>query len=73
MKPILETERLLLREFIPEDAAHFYRLNLNPNVIRFTGDAAFKDISEAQNFLENYADYQLHGYGRWAVIEKSTQ
>lgn len=73
MKTILETERLLLREFTPEDAIHFYNLNLNPNVIRFTGDDAFKNISEAHTFLENYADYRLYGYGRWAVIEKTTQ
>lgn len=73
MKTILETDRLFLREFRPEDAIHFFNLNSNPNVIRFTGDVAFKNVSDAQFFLENYADYRLHGYGRLAVIEKSTQ
>lgn len=71
MKEILETERLLLRELNPNDAENFYKLNLNLNVIKYTGNSAFKDIDEAQEFLENYQDYKLNGCGRWAVIEKS--
>lgn len=73
MKTILETDRLLLREFEITDAQNFYELNLNPNVIKYTGNSAFKDIDEAKTFLENYSDYQKNGFGRWAVINKSTQ
>lgn len=73
MKTILETDRLLLREFDISDAESFYELNLNPNVIKFTGNSAFKDIDEAKEFLENYSDYQRNGFGRWLVINKSTQ
>ena len=36
MKTILETDRLLLREFDVSDAESFYELNLNPNVIKYT-------------------------------------
>lgn len=71
MKEILKTERLLLRELNPDDAENFYKLNLNPNVIKYTGNSAFKDIDKAKVFLENYQDYKLNGFGRWAVIEKS--
>ncbi len=70
MKPITETERLLLRELAPDDAKDFYNLNLNPSVIKYTGDKAFQNIDEAKEFLENYQDYRLNGYGRWAVISK---
>ena len=73
MKTILETNRLLLREFNISDAESFYELNLNPNVIKYTGNSAFKDIDEAKAFLENYSDYQRNGFGRWAVINKSTE
>ena len=73
MKIILETNRLLLREFDISDAESFYELNLNPNVIKYTGNSAFKGIDEAKAFLENYSDYQRNGFGRWAVINKSTQ
>lgn len=71
MKQILETKRLLLRELNPDDAENFYNLNLNPNVIKYTGDSVFKNVSEAKEFLENYQDYKLNGFGRWAVINKS--
>lgn len=71
MKFIIETERLFLREFILDDAEKFYQLNLNPNVIRYTGNTAFKSINEAKSFLENYNDYKANGYGRWAAINKN--
>jgi len=71
MSQILETERLILRELNIDDAENFYKLNLNPNVTKYTGNSAFKDINEAKDFLENYQDYQLNGFGRWAVIDKS--
>jgi len=73
MKTIVETDRLLLREFELGDAENFYKLNLNPNVTKYTGNIAFKDINEAKYFLENYSDYQKNGFGRWAVINKSNQ
>lgn len=72
MKQILETNRLFLRELNVDDAENFYYLNLNPNVIKYTGNSAFKNIKEAKEFLENYQDYKLNGYGRWAVINKET-
>ena len=72
MKFIIETDRLLLREFILDDAEKFYQLNLNPNVIKYTGNVAFKSIEEAKSFLENYNDYKANGYGIWAVINKES-
>ncbi|MDI1255434.1 MAG: GNAT family N-acetyltransferase [Flavobacterium sp.] len=70
MKQILETDRLLLREFSIEDSENFYQLNLNPNVVKYTGDKAFENITEAKNFLVDYKDYEINGFGRWAVIDK---
>ncbi|VEH19173.1 anhydro-N-acetylmuramic acid kinase [Chryseobacterium nakagawai] len=72
MKKVLETDRLLLRELTIEDAYHFYELNANPNVIQYTGDSPFENEEEALIFLQNYEDYSENGYGRWAVIDKST-
>lgn len=72
MKLIAETPRLLLRELQPTDAQSFYALNANPNVIRYTGNTAFATVEQAKEFLENYNDYQLNGYGRWAVILKDS-
>lgn len=72
MEYIIETKRLKLRELDLLDAKDFYDLNSNPNVTKYTGDSAFKSIDEAKQFLENYQDYKLNGYGRWAVILKET-
>ncbi|WP_314058417.1 GNAT family N-acetyltransferase [Empedobacter brevis] len=72
MKKMTETNRLFLRELHPDDAEDFYRLNLNPNVIKYTGNAAFESIKEARKFLENYEDYKRNGYGRWAVMVKES-
>jgi len=71
MKIILETERLLLREFLTEDAAAAYDLNSNPEVIKYTGDPPFASIEAARSFLEQYNAYTEHGIGRYAIIRKS--
>lgn len=71
MEWILETERLLLREITPEDAEIAYRLNLDPEVIRYTGDGPFASTEDARDFLQKYDHYRKYGFGRWAVIRKS--
>ena len=68
---VFETTRLYLRQFTIQDAKSLYQLNLDPDVIRFTGDSPFRSIEEAKCFLENYDHYQKYGFGRWAVIEKN--
>lgn len=72
MKKITETERLLLRELTPDDAPEFFKLNENPDVIRYTGDLPFTDVKEALAFLQNYREYDRNGYGRWAVMDKAS-
>ena len=54
MKIIKETERLILREHNAADAENAYLLNLDPDVIKYTGDDAFTSIEEARTFLINY-------------------
>ena len=71
MEKIIETKRLWLREFNQEDAESFYLLNLDPEVIQFTGDESFKNIEEAEKFLLNYDHYNKYGFGRWAVMSKT--
>ena len=73
MKIITETDRLILRELHVHDAQSFYELNLDPEVMKYTGDHAFDSVDEAQNFLSNYAEYQKNNFGRWAVIQKESK
>lgn len=73
VKYILETERLRLREFSPElDAEWTYSLNLDEEVMRYTGDKAFESVEHSFQFLQAYSDYERNGYGRWTVELKST-
>lgn len=73
MKKVLETERTYLRELTIADAESFYRLNLDEEVLQYTGDVAFDSINHAKTFLEKYDQYAKFGVGRWAVIHKETE
>ena len=69
---ILETERLVLREFELSDAQQFFELNNNPKVLRYTGNEPFPSLEESKEFIHNYSAYSDFGYGRWAVVLKSS-
>ncbi len=71
MKIITQTGRLYLREFVPEDGKHFYEMNSDPEVVKYTGDGPFARTEQAFDFVKNYAQYEKYGMGRWAVIRKS--
>jgi len=69
---ILETERCFLRQMTIDDAPAIYRLNLHPDILRFTTDPPFISVEEAKEFLRNYDAYTKTEFGRWAVILKTT-
>ena len=68
----IETERTIMRKLTKEDAIDFYTLNLDVEVLKFTGDKPFKNIQTAVDFLTNYDQYEKYGVGRLAVIDKTT-
>ncbi|MFT5920228.1 MAG: ribosomal-protein-alanine N-acetyltransferase [Granulosicoccus sp.] len=72
MKPILETERLILREWVIEDAENFFDLNNDPEVVRYTGDPPFESIEATREFVKNYDAFEKEGMGRWVCILKET-
>ena len=53
-----------------EDAENAYLLNLDPEVIQYTGDDSFESIEVARQFLASYSHYDHYDFGRWAVISK---
>jgi ribosomal-protein-alanine N-acetyltransferase len=69
---ILETSRLLMREFQEEDAIGMYELNKDPDVIRYTGDDPFASVETARDFILHYDVYTMHGRGRLTVLLKDT-
>jgi len=74
MKVILETDRLLLREYVEDDAESFFKLNTDPEVVRFVPDKALLNVEQARQTLIDHpiADYRRYGFGRGACILKST-
>lgn len=73
MSIILETNRLILRTFSIEDAKSMFKLNLDNDVLKYTGDKPFKSIKDAELFLKNYSDYNKNGFGRWSVFLKNDE
>jgi RimJ/RimL family protein N-acetyltransferase len=69
---IIYSERTILRQLTEADAADFYALNADEEVLKYTGDKSFKNIEEAREFLRNYNQYKLYGVGRMAVIDKTS-
>ena len=69
MKKILETPRLILREYTLEDAPDVLHLNSDAEIMRFANKKPTESLDEA---LAQIADFQRqyleNGYGRWAVI-----
>ena len=74
MKVILETDRLLLREYVEDDAESFFKLNSDPEVMRFVPDKPLLNVEQARQTLIDHpiADYRRYGFGRGACILKST-
>ena len=71
----LETDRLLLRLFTPEDEENLVALDSNPAVMRFINGGRPTTRQEViEHVLPRFLWYQEqpHGYGFWAAEEKGT-
>ncbi|KQT20523.1 GNAT family acetyltransferase [Chryseobacterium sp. Leaf404] len=70
-KIFIETERLILREIIPEDVEAFFAMDSNPEVVKYVGIKPLTDISQSAAMIESIRNqYTENGIGRWAVILK---
>ncbi len=71
MNLILETERLILREMLPSDAEAMFKLDSNPNVVKYLGNKPFTSIEQSINLIhfvrKQYVD---NGIGRFSVVLK---
>jgi RimJ/RimL family protein N-acetyltransferase len=70
----IETDRLILRPFTLDDAEAWLPLISLPEVIRYTGDIPAASVDEARESIRTrpLRDYALYGFGRLAVVEKSS-
>ena len=68
---ILETKRLLLRQFRPEDAADNYRIYSDPQTMEFMGKPPESIGFEREQIRKHAANYyEKFGFGLWAVVLK---
>ena len=82
MKIFLETPRLILRQFTPDDAQNLLELDSDIEVIRYVDLGIIKNGKPLDKKYEDYQNkvlpkwiqyYQQYpGYGFWAAIEKSS-
>jgi len=69
---LIETERLILREFELSDLDDFAAIMANPEVMRFSISGPWNP-EQTKRFLEScLVDYseERWGFGRWAVVHK---
>lgn len=71
---VLATKRLLLREFVPDDAPFVLELLNDPGWIRFIGDRGVRDVEQARRYLAKgpIAMYGRLGFGLWHVALAAT-
>ena len=71
----LESDRLLIRPFKIGDEQAILELNSNSLVQKYTGDTILTTKEQAEDVLHNIIlkDYEIYGYGRFAVIYKPEQ
>jgi len=73
MKFYIETDRLILRDFLESDVDGLFELDSNPEVHRYLGNNPIKDVSQILPIIQFVRQqYDEHGIGRWAVLEKKT-
>jgi [ribosomal protein S5]-alanine N-acetyltransferase len=68
---VIETKRLILRQFTPADAADNYRIYTDPENMKFMGrqpDSVEFERDHIRKHITNY--YEKYGFGLWAVVLK---
>ncbi|CAM4066517.1 GNAT family N-acetyltransferase [Flavobacterium antarcticum] len=73
MDLILETERLLIREMLHEDADALFDMDKNPDVHKYLWQKPFTKIEEIHDYITYIRkQYQDNGIGRFSTILKET-
>lgn len=74
MPDVLQTRRLVLREFQEHDAAFILELLNEPGWIRYIGDRGINSEEAARDYIARgpVAMYRKHGFGLYAVAERAS-
>jgi len=69
--PVLETERLILREIKPEDVIEVFEIRASKDVMRYFGKEPLKSITEAEELIKMTTDGFKNKEGiRWGITFK---
>jgi RimJ/RimL family protein N-acetyltransferase len=71
---ILETDRLILREFNTSDASFILTLLNEPSFLQYIGDKKVRNLEDASQYILNgpVAMYERHGFALYQVELKDT-
>jgi RimJ/RimL family protein N-acetyltransferase len=72
VKPIVETERLLLRAFRESDTDAYAEMLGDAEVVRFLGGRPLPRAEAWRNMAMVIGHWELRGYGFWAVQERAS-
>jgi len=73
MRIFTETDRLILREILPEDEDAMFELDSHPEVHRYLGDHPITTKEQARETIRSVRQqYEDYGMARWAMIEKGS-
>ncbi|MBS4190560.1 GNAT family N-acetyltransferase [Bacillus sp. FJAT-49705] len=74
MFPILETERLILREITKEDAEDIFACFSNNDVTRYYGQETLDSIDQAEKIIEFFSNNYNEKRGiRWGIERKGSK
>ena len=70
----LQTERLILRKFVLDDAAFVYTLMNSPSWLQFIGDRGINSKSDAEHYIQErfFPSYDQPSCGFWCVLDKKS-
>lgn len=69
---IIETNRLILRKFIIDDAGFVLELLNSPSWLKYIGDRNVKNLEDAKNYISDklISSYIKNGFGLYEIILK---
>jgi ribosomal-protein-alanine N-acetyltransferase len=66
--PGLETQRMILREIVKEDAPALFMLYSNPEVMKFRGADSFSVMNQAHDLIQKFSsDFTAQSGIRWGL------
>ncbi|MEG4580855.1 GNAT family N-acetyltransferase [Microcoleus sp. MON1_C5] len=66
----IETARLYLRQFTPDDLDELYRIYSDSEVMKYLSEGVRNREETAADLFQIIADWEKHAFGLWAVVNK---